>query len=87
MRPEWELFDLEYDSFELNGLYSDPAFADMASELKTLLRQLLERVGYEASDGLETTVYRFYGHVIKVLERVYCIVQEDSKEEFAKRVY
>lgn len=43
--PEWELFDLEKDSFELNNVYSDPAYKDVVKELKTELHRLQEKVG------------------------------------------
>ena len=38
--PEWELFDLEKDPYELNNVYSDPAYADTVKALKTELRRL-----------------------------------------------
>jgi len=38
--PEWELFDLERDPHELNSVYADPAYADVASELRAELRRL-----------------------------------------------
>jgi arylsulfatase A-like enzyme len=38
--PEWELFDLNADPLELKSVYDDPAYADVAGELKTELRRL-----------------------------------------------
>jgi Arylsulfatase A and related enzymes len=38
--PEWELFDLEKDPYELNNVYADPAYADAVQELKAELRRL-----------------------------------------------
>lgn len=43
--PEWELFDLEKDPYELNNVYSDPAYADVVKELKDELHHLQRRVG------------------------------------------
>ncbi|MDA0747277.1 MAG: sulfatase [bacterium] len=45
--PEWELFDLETDPYELNNRYHDPACADIVKELRTELRNHQERVGDE----------------------------------------
>jgi len=45
--PEWELFDLEQDPYELNSVYSDPAHADVVKELKAELHRLQEEVGDE----------------------------------------
>lgn len=42
--PEWELFDLEKDPYELNNVYSDPAYADAVKELKAELRRLQREV-------------------------------------------
>lgn len=36
----WELYDLEKDPNEINNIYDDPAYAGVASELKTELRRL-----------------------------------------------
>jgi arylsulfatase A-like enzyme len=45
--PEWELFDLEKDPCELNSVYHDPAYADMARELRSELRRLQEQFNDE----------------------------------------
>lgn len=37
--PEWELFDLEQDPYELNNVYADPAYAELVPQLKQELRQ------------------------------------------------
>jgi arylsulfatase A-like enzyme len=42
--PEWELFDLEKDPYELNNVYADPAYADVVQELKAELRRLQREV-------------------------------------------
>lgn len=42
--PAWELFDLEKDPFELNNVYSDPAYQDVVEELKKELYRLKEKV-------------------------------------------
>ena len=42
--PEWELFDLEEDPNELNNVYHDPAYAEIAAELRRQLRRLQEEV-------------------------------------------
>ena len=43
--PEWELFDLERDPYELHNVYSDPAYADTVPALTELLHQLQADVG------------------------------------------
>ena len=45
--PEWELFDLDQDPFELNNVYNDPAYADTARELKDELHRRQADVGDE----------------------------------------
>ena len=45
--PEWELFDLEKDPYELNSVYDDPAYADTVRELKDELHRLQAKVGDE----------------------------------------
>lgn len=42
--PEWELFDLEKDPYELRNVYSDPAYADTAAALKRELHDLQRAV-------------------------------------------
>ncbi len=37
--PEWELFDLEEDPYELNNVYHDPAYARIIEELKDELHR------------------------------------------------
>ena len=43
--PEWELFDLEKDPWELNNVYDDPAYTDVVTTLKAELQRLQEKVG------------------------------------------
>ncbi len=43
--PEWELFDLEGDPYELNNVYADPAYADVVTELTHRLYALQDEVG------------------------------------------
>lgn len=43
--PEWELFDLEKDPYEMNNCYSDPEYARLISELKAELVKLQLEVG------------------------------------------
>ncbi|MFD2117605.1 sulfatase [Paenibacillus yanchengensis] len=38
--PEWELFDLEQDSYELNNVYHDDAYQPIVAELKQQLHEL-----------------------------------------------
>jgi arylsulfatase A-like enzyme len=45
--PEWELFDLEADPYELNSVYDDPAYAGVRQELKDLMHRLQDEVGDE----------------------------------------
>lgn len=37
--PEWELFDLEQDPYELNNVYADPANTELVNALKRELRE------------------------------------------------
>lgn len=43
--PEWELFDLTLDPYELNNVYANPEYRAVKEELKTELYRLKERVG------------------------------------------
>ena len=45
--PEWELFDLATDPYELNNIVDDPANADLVAELKAELHRLQAEVGDE----------------------------------------
>ena len=47
-QPEWELFDLEKDPYEMNSVYADPTYAEVVVELKAELARLQEKVGDEA---------------------------------------
>ncbi|MFN8512739.1 MAG: sulfatase [Thermomicrobiales bacterium] len=38
--PEWELFDLEHDPYELHSVFHDPAYAATVANLRTELRRL-----------------------------------------------
>lgn len=42
--PEWELFDLEKDPYELNNVYKDPAYAETVAALKQELDALQREV-------------------------------------------
>ena len=42
--PEWELFDLEADPFEMNNVVDNPEYADIVIELKAELHRLQESV-------------------------------------------
>jgi arylsulfatase A-like enzyme len=48
---EWELFDLEKDPLQLKSVFSDPAYAQTVSELKTELNRL--RTFYKDSEETE----------------------------------
>jgi arylsulfatase A-like enzyme len=43
--PEWELFDLQSDPYELNSVYDAPEYAPLVGELKDELHRLQEEVG------------------------------------------
>lgn len=43
--PEWELFDLASDPYELMNVYHDPAYAGVKAELTAELHRLQARVG------------------------------------------
>ncbi|MCB0142190.1 MAG: DUF4976 domain-containing protein, partial [Caldilineaceae bacterium] len=45
--PEWELFDLARDRYELHNVYADPAYADTVRQLKDELHRLQAAVGDE----------------------------------------
>ena len=45
--PEWELFDLDQDPYELNNVYGDPAYAQIVKDLKDELHRLQAEVGDE----------------------------------------
>lgn len=44
-QPEWELFDLKADPFEMNNVYHDKAYAKIREELKDELHRLQKKVG------------------------------------------
>lgn len=43
--PEWELFDLEKDPYEMKNVYHDPSYEDTIAALKEELYRLKEKVG------------------------------------------
>lgn len=43
--PEWELFDLEKDPYEMNNVHDDPEYAEVVPELERELHQLKEEAG------------------------------------------
>jgi arylsulfatase A-like enzyme len=43
--PEWELFDLQQDSFEMNSVYDDPDYADIVKQLTEELYRLKAEIG------------------------------------------
>ncbi|MAS38354.1 MAG: sulfatase [Anaerolineaceae bacterium] len=45
--PEWELFDLQNDPYELNNVYQDPAYADVVKTLTDDLHRMQADVGDE----------------------------------------
>jgi arylsulfatase A-like enzyme len=45
--PEWELFDLESDPYEMHNVVDDPAYIAVVGELKDEMHRLQERVGDE----------------------------------------
>lgn len=45
--PEWELFDLVTDPYELHSVHGDPAYSDVRAELESELRRLQDDVGDE----------------------------------------
>jgi arylsulfatase A-like enzyme len=55
MPPEWELFDLEHDPFELRNVFDDPAYA---SEKRRLLKEL-DRLQAEYEDQPQHKVGTF----------------------------
>lgn len=42
--PQWELFDLEKDKYELNNVYDDPGYANVVEELKVELDRLQKQL-------------------------------------------
>ncbi|HEX3033856.1 MAG TPA: sulfatase/phosphatase domain-containing protein, partial [Thermodesulfobacteriota bacterium] len=42
--PEWELFDLENDIYELKNVYNEPGYEDIIRDLKMQLHHLQEEV-------------------------------------------
>ena len=48
--PEWELFDLKTDPYELNSVYHDPKYAQVAENLTAELHRLQASVGDKPYD-------------------------------------
>ncbi|MCL5972503.1 MAG: sulfatase [Firmicutes bacterium] len=42
--PEWELFDLEKDPFEMRNVFDDPSYAEVVVELQRELQRLKDKV-------------------------------------------
>ncbi|MCW0483741.1 sulfatase [Prolixibacteraceae bacterium A06] len=55
---EWELYDRKNDPFELNNVYSDPAYAAVVDKLKDQLAEL--RVKYKDSEELDQRFIQKY---------------------------
>ena len=55
---EWELYDRKKDTFELNNVYHDPAYADVVTEMKQKLADIREY--YQDSDSLNQYFIDFY---------------------------
>ena len=43
--PEWELFDLQSDPFELTSVHDDPAYATIREELAVEMRRQQREIG------------------------------------------
>jgi hypothetical protein len=43
--PEWELFDLTHDPYELVNVYDDPSYKDVIKTLKADLSHLQDTLG------------------------------------------
>lgn len=43
--PEWELFDLEIDPYEMNNVYGDSDYADVVENLKRDMHRIQDEVG------------------------------------------
>ena len=48
--PGWELYDLKKDPKEVVNQYDNPAYADVAADLKSRLRKLRQRIGDDGRD-------------------------------------
>ena len=61
---EWELYDLDADSLELNNVYTDPGYQDVVAELKAELDRLREELGdtESAEEGNERTRRLLHRH-------------------------
>jgi hypothetical protein len=46
--PEWELYDLETDPYELRNIYGEPAYATVREQLKARMWHAQKAVGDEA---------------------------------------
>jgi len=56
--PEWELFDLEADPWELHNVIGDPAYRDVALELQAELSRLQAEVGDEGHPAADAELTR-----------------------------
>jgi hypothetical protein len=45
--PEWELFDLERDPYELHSVFNDPAYSGLSAALRNELHRLQAAFGDE----------------------------------------
>jgi hypothetical protein len=56
VQPEWELFDLVADPAELCNVIAEPAYRDVAIELRTELARLQAAVGDEPHPAAEAAL-------------------------------
>lgn len=56
--PEWELFDLENDPYELRNVIGDPAYRDIALQLRAELARLQAEVGDERHPAADAELSR-----------------------------
>lgn len=49
--PEWELYDLESDPFEINNVYSDPTYRSVVTALKIELARLQAQIRDQPYSG------------------------------------
>jgi uncharacterized sulfatase len=59
-RPEFELFDIKKDSFNLNNLAGNPDYAEVEEELKQALTAELKKSGDPRIIGPDTEVFDSY---------------------------
>ena len=69
--PQWELFDLQNDKYELKNVYDDPDYADVVKELKNELARLRKELKDDKDERHELSQYYILIKILQIEEGCY----------------